>query len=262
MAAEDATPIAEAYPSAPASLAGRRVVITGAGRGIGSVLAAAFDTAGASLALVARSKPALEKLAGRLAGEHLVCDGDVRDELFNETVAELMTERFGGVDVWIANAGVSREDADITRLPAAAWREVIDTNLTGTFLGARAAAGRMGPGGRIIVTGSVLGDRPHGSLAAYSASKGGVHALVRSLAQELGPRQITANAVALGWFETGLGAFWHGDERREQDIAEHTALGRWGTAADLPGVYLFLASPASAYVTGTTITVDGGYSLL
>jgi len=120
----------------------------------------------------------------------------------------------------------------------------------------------MGAGGRIIVTGSVLGDRPHGRLAAYSASKGGVHALVRSLAQELGPRQITANAVALGWFETGLGAFWHGDERLEQDIAAHTALRRWGTAPDLAGVYLFLASAASAYITGTTITVDGGYSLL
>src|ERR1019366_8779917 len=64
------------------------------------------------------------------------------------------------------------------------------------------------------------------------------------------------------WFEAGLGAFWHGAERREQDIAAHTALGRWGTAADLTGVYLFLASAASAYITGTTITVDGGYSLL
>jgi gluconate 5-dehydrogenase len=147
-------------------------------------------------------------------------------------------------------------------MSVAAWREVIDTNLTGTFLGARAAAARMGAGGRIIVTGSVLGDRPHGRLAAYSASKGGVHALVRSLAQELGPREITANAVALGWFETGLGSFWQRDEQREQDIARHTALGRWGTDADLPGVYLFLASPASAYITGTTITVDGGYSLL
>ena len=121
---------------------------------------------------------------------------------------------------------------------------------------------KMGPGSRIIVTGSVLGDRPHARLAAYSASKGGIHALVRSLAQELGPRQITANAVALGWFETGLGAFWQRDERRERDITAHTALGRWGTAADLPGVYLFLASAASAYITGTTITVDGGYSLL
>ena len=245
-----------------AGITGRRVVITGAGRGLGSVLATAFDAAGARLALVARSKGALEGVAGQLAGDHLVCAGDVRDELFNETVADQMTERFGGVDVWIANAGVSREDQDITKLSPAAWREVIDTNLTGTFLGARAASARMGAGGRIIVTGSVLGDRPHGRLAAYSASKGGVHALVRSLAQELGPRQITANVVALGWFETGLGAFWQRDEQREQDIAEHTALGRWGTPADLPGVYLFLASAASSYITGTTITVDGGYSLL
>ena len=262
MDVEDDKPGRQGCAPGHADVAGRRVVITGAGRGLGRVLAAAFDAADARLALVARSKPALEGVARQLAGDHLVCAGDVRDELFNETVAERMTERFGGVDVWIANAGVSREDPDITKLSPAAWREVIDTNLTGTFLGARAAAARMGAGGRIIVTGSVLGDRPHGRLAAYSASKGGVHALVRSLAQELGPRGITANAVALGWFETGLGAFWQRNGRREQDITEHTALGRWGTAADLPGVYLFLASAASSYITGTTITVDGGYSLL
>jgi NAD(P)-dependent dehydrogenase (short-subunit alcohol dehydrogenase family) len=243
-------------------LAGRRVVITGAGRGLGRIIAVAFDRAGAQLGLVARSGAALEKLAGQLSGQPLVCPGDVRDEEFNESVAQRMSDRFGGVDVWIANAGVSREDKDITKMTPAAWREVIDVNLTGTFLGARAAAARMGPGGRIIVTGSVLGDRPHGRLAAYSASKGGMHALVRSLAQELGPRAITANAVALGWFDTGLGAYWQRDAARETEIAAHTALGRWGSAADLPGIYLFLASAASAYITGTTITVDGGYSLL
>ncbi len=238
------------------------MVITGAGRGLGRVIAAAFDHAGAKLGLVARTESALEEVADQLSGKPLVCAGDVRDDLFNETVAERMTERFGGVDVWIANAGVSREDTDITKLNPAAWRDVIDINLTGTFLGARAAAARMGAGGRIIVTGSVLGDRPHGRLAAYSASKGGVHAMVRSLAQELGPRAITVNAVALGWFDTGLGAYWQRDEAREAAVAKHTALGRWGSAADLPGVYLFLASEASAYITGTTITVDGGYSLL
>jgi gluconate 5-dehydrogenase len=264
MTVKDEKGAAAADPAgtAMAGIAGRRVVITGAGRGLGSVLAAAFDAAGARLALVARSQPALEDVAGQLAGDPLICPGDIRDELFNEAVAERTTERFGGIDVWIANAGVSREDQDISRLSAAGWREVIDTNLTGTFLGARAAAARMGAGGRIIVTGSVIGDRPHGRLAAYAASKGGAHALVRSLAQELGPRSITVNAVALGWFETGLGEFWHRDESRERDIAEHTALGRWGKPADLPGVYLFLASAASAYITGTTITVDGGYSLL
>jgi NAD(P)-dependent dehydrogenase (short-subunit alcohol dehydrogenase family) len=247
---------------AHADVAGRRVVITGAGRGLGRVLAAAFDAAGAQLGLVARSEGALDKVAGQLDGDHLVCPGDVRDELFNEAVADQMTERFGGVDVWIANAGVSREDPDITKLSAAAWREVIDVNLTGTFLGVRAAVNRMGPGGRIIVTGSVMGVRPHGHLVAYSSSKGGVHALVSSLAQQLGPRGITANAVALGWFDTGLGAFWQRDPGKEADIAAHTALGRWGTPEDLPGVYLFLASQSSAYITGTTITVDGGYSLL
>ena len=191
-----------------------------------------------------------------------MCAGDVRDADFNETVAERMVDRFGGVDVWICNAGVSPEVAASTEMTPAAWREIIDVNLTGTFLGARAVAARMGVGGRVIVTGSVLGDRPHGRLAAYSASKGGAHALVRALAQELGPRKITANAVALGWFDTGLGAHWRRDESRDKDIVSHTALGRWGTAADLSGVYLFLASAASAYITGTTITVDGGYSLL
>jgi NAD(P)-dependent dehydrogenase (short-subunit alcohol dehydrogenase family) len=243
-------------------ITGRRVVITGAGRGLGQVLASAFDAAGARLGLVARSKPALDQVAASLTADPLVCAGDVRDEGFNEAVADRMTDRYGGVDVWICNAGVSPAVSSVTEMSPAAWREIIDVNLTGTFLGARAAAARMGAGGRIIVTGSVLGDRPHGRLAAYSASKGGVHALVRSLAQDLGPRQITANAVALGWFDTGLGAYWHRDADRASDIVSHTALGRWGTAADLAGVYLFLASAASAYITGTTITVDGGYSLL
>ncbi len=82
------------------------------------------------------------------------------------------------------------------------------------------------------------------------------------LAQELGPQGITVNAVALGWFDTGLGAHWRRDAERDNDIVERTALRRWGTPADLPGIYFFLASDSSAYVTGTTITVDGGYSLL
>ncbi|WP_371663259.1 SDR family NAD(P)-dependent oxidoreductase [Streptomyces sp. NBC_00280] len=243
-------------------VAGRRVVITGAGRGLGRVLAQAFDSAGARLGLVARSEDALKEVSGTLHGDPLVCAGDVRDETFNESVAEGMVERFGGVDAWICNAGVSPGVATVTDTSPDAWRQVIDVNLTGTFLGARAAAAVMGAGGRIIVTGSVLGDRPKGGLAAYSASKSGVQSLVGALAQELGPRGITVNTVALGWFDTGLGAHWRRSSERDSGIVEHTALGRWGTPGDLPGIYLFLASESSAYVTGTTITVDGGYSLL
>jgi gluconate 5-dehydrogenase len=245
-----------------ADLTGRRVVITGAGRGLGSVLATAFDAAGARLGLVARSETALDEAARSLRGEPLVCAGDVRDAEFNESVAAGMVERFGGVDVWICNAGVSPGVSPVTDTTPEAWREIIDVNLTGTFLGTRAAAAAMGPGGRIIVTGSVLGARPRAGLAAYSASKSGAHALVAALAQELGPRGITVNAVALGWFDTGLGAHWHRDAERGEDIVGHTALRRWGTPADLPGIYFFLASESSAYVTGTTIRVDGGYSLL
>jgi NAD(P)-dependent dehydrogenase (short-subunit alcohol dehydrogenase family) len=245
-----------------ADLSGRRVVITGAGRGLGRVLASAFDAAGARLALVARSEAALKEVARSLRHDPLICPGDVRDEEFNDSVAAGMVERFGGVDAWICNAGVSPAIAPVAETTPDAWREILDVNLTGTFLGARAGAAVMREGGRIIATGSVLGHRPRGGLAAYSASKGGVHSLVAALAQELGPRGITVNAVALGWFDTGLGAHWRRDARRDGDIVAHTALGRWGTAADLPGIYLFLASAASAYVTGTTITVDGGYSLL
>jgi NAD(P)-dependent dehydrogenase (short-subunit alcohol dehydrogenase family) len=243
-------------------VAGRRVVITGAGRGLGRVLATAFDEAGAQLGLVARSEDTLRAVADSLTGEALVCAGDVREDGFNETVAQGMVDRFGGVDVWICNAGVSPEVVTLAEQEPAAWRDIVDVNLTGTFLGARAAAAAMKDGGRIIVTGSVLGQRPRAGLGAYSVSKRAVEALVQVLAVELGEWAITANAVALGWFDTGMGAHWHRDAKREDAIADHTALGRWGTEADLAGVYLFLASESSAYVTGTTITVDGGYSLL
>jgi NAD(P)-dependent dehydrogenase (short-subunit alcohol dehydrogenase family) len=243
-------------------VSGRRVVITGASRGLGRVLATAFDAAGARLALVGRSEIALKEVADSLHHDPLVCAGDVRDEELNSSVAAGMVERFGGVDAWICNAGVSPEVAAVTETTSEVWREIIDVNLTGTFLGARAGAAVMGAGGRIIVTGSVLGNRPRGGLAAYAASKSGAHSLVASLAQELGPRGITVNAVALGWFDTGMGAHWRRDAQRDGAVVAHTALGRWGTPADLPGVYLFLASDSSAYVTGTTITVDGGYSLL
>ena len=248
-------------PPGHADVSGRRVVITGAGRGLGRVLAIAFDSAGARLGLVSRGKDALDELAGRLGHEALVCPGDVRDAEFNESVAAGMLERFGGVDVWICNAGVSPTVAAVADLTPDAWREIVDVNLTGTFLGARAGAAVMGAGGRIIVTGSVLGDRPRGGLAAYSASKSGAQSLVGALAQELGPRGITVNAVALGWFDAGMGAHWRRDAERDNAIVAHTALGRWGTPADLPGVYLFLASDSSSYVTGATVRVDGGYSL-
>jgi NAD(P)-dependent dehydrogenase (short-subunit alcohol dehydrogenase family) len=141
------------------------------------------------------------------------------------------------------------------------WRDVIDVNLTGAFLGARAAARVMRDGGRLIFTGSVLGERPGKGLAAYSASKAGLVALAKGLALDLASSKITVNVVAPGWFDSPLADAWTSNDHLSEFVIEHTALKRWGKSADLAGAFQFLASDASAFVTGTVLNVDGGYLL-
>lgn len=252
--------IPEDFPT-PIEVRGRTVVVTGATRGLGRVLVTAFARSGATVGLVARNQEQLLTTVASLPGEHIAFAGDVRDELFNQTVADAMRAKFGHLDVWIANAGVSPVLQRAETLPDETWRQVIDTNLTGAFFGARAAAKVMLSGGRIIVTSSVIGQRAMGGLSAYGASKGAVDALVRTLAIELGQQGITVNAVAPGWFDSPMAADVRANERLNERIVEHTALRRWGQAADLPGTYLFLASEASRFLTGVVIPVDGGYLL-
>jgi NAD(P)-dependent dehydrogenase (short-subunit alcohol dehydrogenase family) len=245
-----------------AAVAGKRVVITGAGRGLGRVLAHAFSQGGARVALVARTEAELKTVAQDLPGASLVCSADVTDEDGNEAVADAVVAEWGGVDVWIANAGISPIVAGPRRTPAAVWREVLDVNLTGAFLGARAAARVMCDGGRVIFTGSVLGERPREGLAAYSASKAGLVGMAKALALDLAPAGITVNVVAPGWFDSPLAEPWKNRAELGAGILEHTAQRRWGQSADLAGAYLFLASDASAFVTGTVVNVDGGYLLV
>jgi NAD(P)-dependent dehydrogenase (short-subunit alcohol dehydrogenase family) len=141
------------------------------------------------------------------------------------------------------------------------WQEIIDTNLTGAFFGAQAAARVMPRGGRIIFTGSVLGERPRSGLSAYSASKAGLVGVMKSLALDLGHRGITVNLVAPGWFDSPLAAAWKANAHLEKEVLDHTPMRRWGTNADLPAVYLYLLSKAAAFITGVVIPVDGGYLL-
>jgi len=253
----DQIEIPDAFPASGA-VAGKRVVITGAGRGLGSLLAHAFSSAGASVALVARTEADLKAVAEVLPGPSLVLAGDVTDEEFNEAVADATVAAWAGLDVWICNAGISPVVAGPRETEPRIWRQILEVNLTGAFLGARAAARVMGEGGRLIFTGSVLGERPRKGLTAYSTSKAGLTALAKGLALDLAPLGITANVVAPGWFDSPLADGWKRTPKLASAITGHTALQRWGAPTDLAGAYQFLASEAAAFVTGTVLTVDGG----
>jgi NAD(P)-dependent dehydrogenase (short-subunit alcohol dehydrogenase family) len=264
----DQIAIPDEFPG-PGAVAGKRVVITGASRGLGTLLAHAFSRAGSSVALVARTERDLKGVAEALEGPSLVLAGDVTDEDFNEAVADAVVAEWGGLDVWIANAGISPVVAGPRETEAAVWRQVLEVNLTGAFFGARAAArvmagagGDSGGGGRLIFTGSVLGERPRQGLGAYSASKAGLTGLAKSLALDLAPAGITVNVVAPGWFDSPLADGWKSSPRLAASITGHTAQHRWGAPSDLAGAYLFLASDAAAFVTGAVLTVDGGYLLV
>jgi NAD(P)-dependent dehydrogenase (short-subunit alcohol dehydrogenase family) len=245
-----------------AEVAGKRVVITGASRGLGALLAHAFSHAGAAVTLVARTEKDLKAVAEALPGPSLWLSGDVTDEDFNEAVADATVAEWGGVDVWIANAGISPIVAGPIETDPLVWRKVLEVNLTGAFLGARAAARVMRDGGRVIFTGSVLGERPREGLSAYSASKAGLVGMAKGLALDLAPAGITVNVVAPGWFDSPLAEAWKSNPKLADGVLEHTAQRRWGAPTDLAGAYQFLASDASAFVTGTVLTVDGGYLLV
>ncbi len=249
------------FPS-PGAVTGKRVVITGASRGLGALLAHAFSHAGASVALVARTERDLKAVAEALPGASLVLSGDVTDEDFNEAVADAAVAEWGGVDAWICNAGISPIVGGPRQTDAEVWRHILEVNLTGAFLGARAAARVMGEGGRLIFTGSVLGERPRRGLTAYSASKAGVVGVAKGLALDLASAGITVNVVAPGWFDSPLADGWKSDPKLSASITGHTAQRRWGASADLAGAYQFLVSDASAFVTGTVLSVDGGYLLV
>jgi NAD(P)-dependent dehydrogenase (short-subunit alcohol dehydrogenase family) len=253
--------IPDSFP-APGAVAGKRVVITGASRGLGKLLAHAFSSAGASVALVARTERDLKTVAEALPGPSLILGGDVTHEDFNEAIADAAVAEWGGLDVWICNAGISPVVAGPRDTEIGIWRQVLEVNLTGAFLGARAAARVMAAGGRLIFTGSVLGERPRQGLCAYSASKAGLTGLAKGLALDLAPAGITVNVVAPGWFDSPLAGAWKSRTRLAATVTGHTALQRWGASTDLAGAYQFLVSDAAAFITGTVLTVDGGYLLV
>lgn len=246
-------------------LGGKVALVTGATRGLGRAMAVALAEAGADVALLGSREPATEtaravEATGRRA-LNLVQDlalASVADlgALVDDVVREL-----GRIDILVNNAGIIRRTAAVD-FSEKDWDDVIQVNQKAVFFLSQAAARAMiarGDGGRIINTASLLSHQGGILIPSYTASKSAVAGLTRAMANEWAPHGITVNAIVPGYFNTDNTAALRADERRYNSILERIPAGRWGNPEDLAGAAVFLASPASRYVTGHLLAVDGGW---
>ena len=236
------------------------VVVTGASRGIGRGIAEAFGREGARVACVATTEAGAKATASVIGNDS---KGFACDISSAESVEQLFTaiqEEMGAPSVLVNNAGITR-DTLLIRMKDEDWDSVIDVNLKGTFLCIRAVTRSMMKGryGRIVNISSIVGQHGQAGQANYAASKAGIFGLTKSVAKELGSRGITCNAIAPGFIETEMTDSLPAEMR--EHVLKTAPAGRLGTAADVAAAVLFLASQESAYVTGQTLTVDGGLTL-
>ena len=252
-----------------------RAIVTGAARGLGEGIARRLASDGWALALLDRDPEvvaAAERLRPSGGPDLIAAQGDVADAAWVEREIPSVIERLGGVALLVNNAGVGGPSTTVIDTPVEEFRRVLDVNLVGAFLMAKACAPAMidGGGGAIVNLGSIFGQQGVANGAAYCASKGGVALLTHSLALELAPHAIRVNTVAPGNMLTEMhlddlrvGATERGvslDEEIER-VRATVPVGRHGTADDVAGVVAWLASPDAAYVTGQTIGVNGGVIL-
>jgi NAD(P)-dependent dehydrogenase (short-subunit alcohol dehydrogenase family) len=243
----------------PYPLEGRTAIVTGASRGIGSATAQALDAAGARVALVARNRHDLEEVAATLGNDPVVITDDLSDRDATDRVMELALAALAGVDILVNNAGFA------ARLPIEDTRadlidQILAVNIRAPLLLIGACIGSMSArgGGSIVNLSSVSALVGTPRRAAYAASKGALDAATRSLAIDLGPRGIRINTVAPGVVDTAL---WEKNKTIPgvvETIEQQTPLRRWAAPEDIADVIVFLATDAARFITGETISVDGG----
>ncbi len=247
-------------------LSGKVAVVTGGNGGIGLGMARGLAAAGAAVAVVgrnaAKNAAATEELAG-LGARAAAFEADVRDAAAVGAMAEAVADALGGLHILVNNAGTNVRKRP-EELSEEDWHLVLDTNLTSAFLCAKACypAMKAAGGGKVLNNGSMLSlfGSPWGS--PYGASKGGIMQLTRSLATAWAPDNIQVNCFLPGWIDTELTR----NARKEvpglnEKVLVRTPAGRWGTIDDMAGLAVFLASPASDFITGTAIPIDGGFSI-
>lgn len=245
-------------------LSGRRALITGGNSGIGEAMARALGLAGAQVLLVARRQPELDAAAARLRAEGITATtlaADLADAAALREVAVAAESVLGGVDILVNAAGINLRQPFLEVTPES-WALQLALHLSAPFFLTQALAPGMKDRrwGRIINIASLQSWRAFANSAPYGAGKGGVVQLTRAIAQAWSPHGITCNAIGPGFFPTALtAAVFESPELAERNAAQ-TCIGRNGELADLHGATVFLASEASAYITGQTLMVDGGFT--
>jgi len=244
-------------------LDGKVALITGAASGLGAAIATALAQAGATVAVHGNRRAATETAAAIAAngGTAAAFQADLSSTTGAESLFTAVKAHFGRVDILINNAGTIHRDAAVdTTLDS--WQQVLQVNLTSVFqlsqLVARDLIVSNSPG-KIVNIASLLSFQGGIRVPAYAASKGGVAQLTKALANEWAPKNIQVNAIAPGYFATTNTEALQADETRNRQILERIPAARWGQPQDLAGAALYLSAPASNYVTGTVLTVDGGW---
>ena len=248
----------------PFDLTGKVALVTGTSRGLGQYMGRALARAGADLVITSRDASTLAPFQQEIESLGLRAFPvalDVRDHASIQQAVEAAHAHYGHIDILVNNAGCNARKAalDVTWDD---WNLVLETNLRGTFFVAQAVARKMivQGGGRIINIGSVTSVFGYGGLGPYCASRGGTRQLTMSLADDWGPHGITVNCLAPGWFKTAQNQMLYENEAWVEYICDRIPLKRPGQPNDLDGAVVFLASDASAYITGQTLLVDGGIS--
>lgn len=248
-------------------LSGKVALVTGATRGIGKSIAEEFARAGAKVAICSRKPESCESTRTEMEGQGFTvlakpCNVSRKEEL--QALVDATAAKWGGIDIVVANAAVNPYYGPLTEISDEAFDKIIANNLksvlwlAGMTLPGMAARG----GGSFILIGSIGGILANSVIGAYGISKAAGHHLVRNLAAEWGPKNVRVNAIAPGLVKTEFArALWE-DEKRRSERIEATPLRRLGEPRDIGGIAVFLASPASAFITGQCIVADGGVTIL